>query len=50
MKNGSYSSLMTSLAMAGRKQTHSTGNEQTKTFSWSERVYRPALRRRGGTK
>ena len=47
MKNGSYSSLMTALAMAGRKQTHSAGNEQTKTFSWSERVYRPATTKRG---
>lgn len=48
MKNGSYSSLMTALAIAGRKQTHSAGNEQTKTFSWSERVYRQTTTKRGG--
>lgn len=47
MNNGSYSELMTQLAMSGHKQTHNACTEQTKTFHWGERVYRPATSKRG---
>lgn len=47
MNNGSYSALMTRLAMSGHKQTHNACTEQTKSFNWGKRVYRPATTKRG---
>lgn len=46
MNNGSYSELMTRLAMSGHKQTHNSCTEQTKTFDWSSRVYKSVAAKR----